>query len=474
MSDRPVDVSRWNLFVSASLAVPVALIAACGPVLAQEDGPGTNRDSDPTDATDPTDPTDPSATSSSETSNPECESNSDCDYGYSCNFGYCEYDCFCGCGIAPPPPGFESRCSPPLDCYSDDECSDGEVCRYGYCEPDVLDCNEIPMPVVEASLDLAFSGDEGVIVALAAADVAPSGGIEVIAARGTNVEVFVDGQGAVVATAQAPIVSLVVGDVDGDGQADLVFADENTLAVWLVDGGVATPTANVLTSAGSLALGDVDGDALVDIVGQVGETLVVYAGLGGGNFEDATLLVDGGVESFAIADTDLDGRSDALWTGGGNLSLLAGPGTPLVLGAVASSIAGDVVATDFDGDGIVDVAAIGRSPSAITSLLGPITLTSPFDALFAGDASAASTGDIDGDARPDLVLALGELGTVYVRFGSTPAPVDVGPSEPFGCSVEYDAAMVADLVIAADVDGNGISDLVVSDGSVARVLWLGG
>lgn len=474
MSGRAVDVSRWNLFVAASRAVPVALIAACGPVVANED-PDSNSGSDDTDPTLPTGPTEDSATSSDdETSTPECVSNGDCPYGYSCFDGICEYDCFCGCGIAPPPPGFELRCSPPQECYDDEQCGEAEMCRYGYCEPSVPDCGDVGLPVLEATIDLTFSGESGVIVGLAPIEFAATPGTEIAVARGTQVEVVAQGQGTVVATADGVLTAIATGDVDGNGEADIVTATDAAVTVWFVQDGVVSPSGVMQPAVGvsALALGDEDGDGLVDIFAHAGGTISVFHNVGGIAIATGQLLVSDGVGAFTAVDTDGDGRSDAVWTGDGSVSLQVAD--------VLQSLGGfdpfedvDVVAADFDGDGTVDLAAVGREPSAMASVIGPIWVGSVHTALLDAAPISGAAGDVDGDGRADLAIGLNGVGAVRVRFGSVPEPVDVGTSEPFGCATDYDAGIATGHVVVADVDGNGFGDLVVSDGAVARVLSIG-
>jgi hypothetical protein len=127
--------------------------------------------------------------------------------------------------------------------------------------------------------------------------------------------------------------------------------------------------------------------------------------------------------AIALADVDNDGQNDILM---GNDSLIADyvPGWPLSA-APDHSFASipflyDMVTGDFDGDGKVDIAALGDDDNADADVTLAIHRGAG-DGTFApyarfttrGSAGAnylqvVATGDLDGDGRPDLVT-VGEL-----------------------------------------------------------------
>jgi uncharacterized protein (DUF2141 family) len=236
------------------------------------------------------------------------------------------------------------------------------------------------------------------------------------------------------------------GDVDGDGDFDLVAGDstgafamfENTVSatspVFAQRTGGANPLSGFnATSRSAPALGDFDGDGDLDLVSG---------------------RDDGGFAAFrnqrskpipkVLAEASLTGL-DA-----GNLS------TPAL--------------ADLDGDGDLDLVSGERSGvflyfrntgTAINAAFVAVTgAANPFNGLDVGDYSAPAFGDFDGDG--DLDLVSGELYGHFVYYQNTgnainPAFVQVtGAGNPFN---GLDAGKFSSPSLG-DLDGDGELELV--------------
>jgi large repetitive protein len=226
-----------------------------------------------------------------------------------------------------------------------------------------------------------------------------------------------------------------------------------------------------------VALGDVDGDGTADIV--------TGAGPGGGPHVRVFSGVDlselasffafdpafvGGV-TVAAGDIDGDGRADII-TG-------AGTGSPHVrvfsgadLSELASFFAYDtefgggvnVAAGDVDGDGLADIitgAGIGGGPDVKAfsgADLSELASFFAFDPAFAGGVSVAA-GDLDGDGFADIIAGAGPGGGPDVRIVSG---ADLSELTSF---FAYDPAFGGGVNVATgDLNGDGRTDLITGAG----------
>ena len=176
---------------------------------------------------------------------------------------------------------------------------------------------------------------------------------------------------------------LAVGDLNGDGRADIAVGGldpqfylrgSNTLLgvrVYLSNADGSFSLAATLTQAGAvaypaLAIADMNKDGKADLVfGTLNsgfEDLVVIApGLGDGSFGAATTFAlpggGPGIRSLAVADFNFDGNPDVMLAGGNYSAVLIGNGDGTITGMNALVIAGGgtaVIAADLDKDGVSD------------------------------------------------------------------------------------------------------------------------
>ena len=211
--------------------------------------------------------------------------------------------------------------------------------------------------------------------------------------------------------------SPALGDIDGDGDADLVFAD-HTGALHTYEN-TGTPQAPVFTQRtgdgdplAGVDVGDVGHPALADLNGDGKPELVVASWINGiFYFENNTAG-----ESWVF-----DAR-----TGDSN------PFSEVASARDMTSLSIDV--NDFDGDGDHDAIVVapnlrrflylrndGTAQSAQFSL--ETSATNPFGHLpQAGDQAPALT-DVDGDGDVDLVLGLTDGRIYFHAFGTQPGDI---------------------------------------------------
>ena len=156
------------------------------------------------------------------------------------------------------------------------------------------------------------------------------------------------------ATPSSPY-SIATADLNGDGNLDLVTANpdtenagiDNTLSVLLGNGdGTFQPQSSIVMASGKAftAIGDLNGDAIPDLVAS-GSQVSVLLGNGDGTFGAAVDYGNGG--PVAIADANGDGNSDII-TGG---ELLLGNGDGTFQSSVPLPSSGYLAVGDVNGDG---------------------------------------------------------------------------------------------------------------------------
>jgi hypothetical protein len=229
------------------------------------------------------------------------------------------------------------------------------------------------------------------------------------------------------------------GDMDGDGDSDLVLAfDDGLTLLTQGTGGVFTATPITSDHTGEVELGDVNGDGRLDVVAaplpSLGNGPVsVYRRAAAGwtrTVHDTGTVDQESVNGIDVADVTGDGRTDVIATVGGNrpsaqVSVLAqNPGGGLDTGVLYPvwHSPQPVEAADITGDRRPDVVTLHGGWSALSVLpqASDGTLDTPVRADDIPYTSHYSTrslavGDINGDGRADAVIADDHHGLVVLR-----------------------------------------------------------
>ncbi|MBV8843149.1 MAG: VCBS repeat-containing protein, partial [Bryobacterales bacterium] len=226
------------------------------------------------------------------------------------------------------------------------------------------------------------------------------------------------------------IASTVVADVNGDNKPDILVAGSWTGQIWLFLGNgdgtfqppkpVAPIPAAGLGKLKAIAVGDVNGDKKPDLVFTTNlppATINVAIGDGNGNFSTAVSFPSGGTDAVAIGDVNGDGLPDIVASG---ISILFGDGK----GGFPSrqdyfqQTMGSIILTDFNNDGRTDIVIGTGAPwvfsgTAIAVMYGstggmfsgaPITTVPGFSVP--GDVvTSISSADLDGDGIADVIFS---------------------------------------------------------------------
>ncbi len=267
---------------------------------------------------------------------------------------------------------------------------------------------------------------------------------------------------------------VAVGDIDGDGDPDLVAANHwaDTLRVLINSGGgtlAAAGTYATVNGVQSVALGDIDGDGRLDVasVGEYSQSEVsVRLNNGHGGFGAETRYATGpGPRCVAMGDLDGDGFADVAVANrdDGTLSryLSNGDGTlqPQVTFFLGGAPHGRMELADLDGAAGLDVVNVSWGTNEVKVLynLGQGAFGPPASYPVGEMPFDLALADFNGDGHLDITTANFWDGTVSVLLGSGEGTFAPGPLIDV-------AASNIEGVVAGDFDRDGHDDIVVING----------
>ncbi|MGE0431965.1 MAG: FG-GAP-like repeat-containing protein [Planctomycetota bacterium] len=289
----------------------------------------------------------------------------------------------------------------------------------------------------------------------------------------------------------------LVSDINGDGVPDLLTANpaSQNLSGLLGNGtgivGSATwrPARNphLGATATSAAVADLDGDELPDVIATTDTANVIVkagrsnGGVGGDvTFESPVPFATTASSSsdIAVGDFNGDGVLDAATANDADntISILPGNGDGTFQAGTTHNVGATplgLVTGDFNGDGILDIATANSGSNSVSVLLGTgsggagnggFAPSSPPTFVTGNGPRAIIAVDLDGDGILDLVTADETGNSISVLIGNAASPAIGDGTFAAGVAYPVGGAGPRSLTVG-DFNNDGVPDIATANAS---------
>ncbi len=279
-----------------------------------------------------------------------------------------------------------------------------------------------------------------------------------------------------------------VADLDGDGDPDIVIANEFRPNILLLndgagrfsDGSSRLPAANRDSEDVGIADFDGDGDLDIVVVSEDDRTNELYFNDGTGRFTDegARLPVEGTTNGVVVADVNGDGFPDILFANNGQDAVIINDGAGNFADETAerlprsADVTQDLELGDVDGDGDPDLIVANEGANALYINDGTGRFSDESAARIpqrdgGEETREADFGDADGDGDLDLLFAnvaafvagADPRNRLLINDGNGFFADETSSRLPAASVSSFDGDF-------ADVDGDGDLDIVTANADV--------
>lgn len=261
------------------------------------------------------------------------------------------------------------------------------------------------------------------------------------------------------------------GDLDGDGDADLLNLDGYRITLSLNQGGAQEGEVGMFKTKNSIPVisdwrghTDMGGSVILGDLNNDGEVDGIVSGCCYGWIGEKTLAgSDHNPSSHWVWLNKWDARG---WMGGSTLDLEEMEGLPMRAAALG----------DLDGDGDLDVFAaigtptLGRSGSPADWILindGSGNFTDSGQRLGETESTAVALGDLDGDGDLDSFVGTQNGAVGWINQGG----LQGGQEGAFAASIPGISGNQTGAVFLSDLDGDSDLDALIAGPRQATIWW---
>ncbi len=272
------------------------------------------------------------------------------------------------------------------------------------------------------------------------------------------------------------IKSLAVGDIDNDGDNDLVSASylDDKIA-WYENLGTGFGPQQIITTSAdgvnTVFVVDIDNDLDKDILYTSGNNGLVswLENMGSGVFNNN--LIDYGINnphSILASDTDNDGDEDIYMIGDGDILMYENNGvgvfSPRVIISTIPSIC--LISTDINGDGNIDIVSGDNGDRIVWRENQGANIFGDYDVIAARAewASSVFSEDLDGDGDKDILSS--SSGDNKIAWYE-----NLGAGRFSNQKIIDENINGASSVYSADLDNDGDFDIISAAEYSHRIKW---
>jgi RHS repeat-associated protein len=319
------------------------------------------------------------------------------------------------------------------------------------------------------------------------------GNLDVVTTNASSVNVLLGNGGGGLAPARnySEQGTKAIADVNDDGRLDVISAISGGVRVRLADamGNLLPPQSYLVGfSPSQLVVGDINGDGNLDIVVASGtdfignrvSSVAILMGDGAGGFALGQSVTGGtSLGTLMLADLNIDGHLDLTTAfadsilGGGSVKVFLGHGGEFAFARSygVGNRPNAVALGDVNGDGKLD-AAVANVDSRNVSILtgtgdGGFDLAKNFNIGYA--PTSIALGDVNGDDRLDIVTAGSNANSLSIFLGDGDGSFALFESYLVGSQpvsvtlADLDANETLDIVTA--IYGSNVVTILMGDGT---------